>query len=383
MAHPASASSHFPGVRWLPTGAAAYERMLPAIAAAKHTIRFEMYIFRADESGERFRAAFVGAAKRGVRVQLLLDALGAGGLASDYWAELTQHGGEVRIFNPLTVRGFLFRNHRKQLLIDDRVVFIGGFNIANEYRGDGVTQGWRDLGWEVHRAEVISPLTAAFDGMFRVYDLKHRLLQRIRRPLRRRARVGAHGPALLGGPRVLRDAFATNLIHALKRAKNVQLISGYFVPNHRLRRALRRVARRGGTVQILLAGKSDVPIAQTAARALYGSLLRAGIKIYEYQPQILHAKLAVVDHAVYVGSANLDIRSFGINYELMVRLDSPQLAAEAREIFAADLGRSVEITRTAWHASRSWLTRLRGHWTVFFFTKIDPCLVRLQLRGLP
>ena len=380
MAHPTSV--HSPAVRWLPTGAEAYRLMLPAIAAAKHSIRFEMYIYRADASGESFRTALTQAAHRGVRVQLLLDGLGAGGLPDDYWTDLLAGGGEVHIFNPLSVRGFLFRNHRKLLLIDDTVAFIGGFNIADEYNGDGVTRGWRDFGWEVHRPDAVKQLATAFDAMFRAYDLHHRLLHRIRRPLHRPSARHPHGPVLLGAPRLIRNPFGVNLRQALRHAKNVQLISGYFVPNFRLRRALRRVARRGGNVEIILAGQSDVPIAQRAARALYGSLLRAGVKIYEYQPQILHAKLAVVDDAVFAGSANLDIRSFGINYEVMVRVDDPQLATEAREIFAADRSHSVEVTRQGWHTSQSWLTRLRGHWAVFFFTKIDPCLVRLQLRGL-
>jgi len=369
-------------VLWLRTGADAFKRMLPAIAAARHSIRFEMYIFRADETGESFRIALTAAAARGVKVRVLLDAVGSGALRADYWSELRALGGEVRIFNPLTPRGFLFRDHRKLTLIDDRVAFIGGFNVANEYNGDGVNSGWRDLGWELYQPEALRPLAAAFDGMFQRFGLRHRFLDRMRRPLRRRTRVGAHGPVLLGGPRVLRDAFATNLLRALRGAKNVQLVSGYFVPNFQLRRALRRVARRGGTVELILAGKSDVPIAQTAARALYGSLLRAGVRIYEYGPQILHAKMAIVDDIAYVGSANLDIRSFGINYELMVRVERASVAAEARAIFAADQQRSVEVTRPAWSAGRGWLDRLRGHWAVFFFTKIDPWLVRQQLRSL-
>ena len=218
--------------------------------------------------------------------------------------------------------------------------------------------------------------------MFRAYDLQHRLLHRIRRPLRRTHPRHPRGPVLLGAPRLLRNPFGVSLRQALRGAKNVQLISGYFVPNFRLRRALRRVARRGGNVELILAGKSDVPIAQTAARALYGSLLRAGVKIYEYQPQILHAKLAIVDDVVFVGSANLDIRSFGINYEVMVRVEDACLAAEARAIFTADQTHSVQVTPEDWRTSRSWLTRLRGHWAVFFFTKIDPWLVRRALRGL-
>ncbi len=380
----ASRAPHSPGpdVRWLRTGAEAFQRMLEAIAAARHSIRFEMYIFRADETGARFRDALTAAAARGVNVHVLLDGVGSTGLWSDCWRELRAHGGTARVFNPFSLRGFLFRDHRKLLVIDDQVAFVGGFNIANEYDGDGVTVGWRDLGWELHHPDAVKPLAAAFDGMFRRFDLHHRFLRRIRQPLARRIRVGAHGPVLLGGPRLRRDPFGASLLQALREAKNVQLVSGYFVPTYRLRRALRRVARRGGTVELLLAGQSDVPIAQTAARALYGSLLRAGVRIYEYQPQILHAKMAIVDDAVFVGSANLDIRSHRINYELMVRVDSAPLAAEARAIFAADQARSVEITLPMWRTGRSWLTRLRGHWAVFFFTKIDPWLVRHQLRSL-
>lgn len=369
-------------VRWLPTGAEAFRRMLPAIGAARQTIRFEMYIYRADATGDSFRAAFTAAAQRGVRVQLLLDGLGARGLPEDYWTAFRKAGGDVRIFNPLSLRGFLFRDHRKLLLIDDHVAFIGGFNVADEYNGDGTTQGWCDLGWELHVPEALKQLAAGFDAMFAAYDLKHQLLHRMRQPLHVGTPRTSRGPVLLGGPRVGKKPFATSLHQALLHARNVQLISGYFVPNRRLRRALRRVARQGGKVEIILAGKSDVPIAQRAARSLYGSLLRAGIKIYEYQPQILHAKMAVVDDAVFVGSANLDIRSFGINYELMVRLDHPRLAAEARELFASRRDLSTAITLPGWHASQSWVTRLRGHWAFFFFTQIDPWLVRHALRGI-
>ena len=382
MSHPHPAPDRPTHVRWLPTGAQAFQRMLPAIDAATHSIRFEMYIYRADQIGDEFRATLIRAAKRKVRIQILLDALGAGGLSDDYWNELRSHGGDVRIFNPLSFRGFLFRDHRKLLVIDDHLAFVGGFNVADEYNGDGVTHGWCDLGWELTRPDAVAQLAAGFDTIFRAYDLRHQLLHRMKRPLRGSHPRSSHGPVLLGGPRLMKNPFGTSLLRAMQHAKCVQLISGYFVPNRRLRHALRRLARQGATVEILLAGKSDVPIAQRAARSLYGPMLRAGVKIYEYQPQILHAKLAVVDDAVFVGSANLDIRSFGINYELMVRVDHPQVAAEARELFATHLRQSVLITFRDWQKNRSWLTRLRGHLAFFFFTKIDPWLVRRALRGI-
>jgi cardiolipin synthase len=135
-------------------------------------------------------------------------------------------------------------------------------------------------------------------------------------------------------------------------------------------------------VQLILAGKSDVGLAQAAGRSLYRPLLRAGVEIFEYQPQILHAKLAIVDDAVFVGSANLDARSLGINYELMVRLVDPALAAQGRALFAADRARSVPISLAAWRQSQTWATRWRGIVARFVLTKIDPWLARRQLGRL-
>jgi cardiolipin synthase len=380
MAHPSQVTENS-SVVWLRTGAEAFRSMLAAIDQARRSIQLEVYIFQADETGERFRAALIRAARRGLPVQVLLDAFGSNGLPAGYWRELEEHGGTVRLFNPFSWRLFVFRDHRKLLLIDGAVAFIGGFNIGDEYNGDGVTHGWRDLGWELHQPDAVGQLAAAFDGMFSAYDLPHRLLQRIRRPLRRQTPASRYGPVLLSGPRLLRNPFRLTLRRALREARHVQIISGYFVPTFRMRRTLRRVARRGGSVELVLAGKSDVPVAQLAGRHLYGSLLRAGVKIYEYQPQILHSKLIIVDEAVYVGSANLDVRSFGINYELMVCLEDPQLAAEARGLFAADRRHAVEITLPHWRKSQDWLTRLRGLWACFAFTKLDPWLARRQLRA--
>ncbi len=368
--------------RWLPTGAEAYHRMLAALAKARHSIRFEYYIYRADEIGDRFRAALTAAARRGVRVQLLLDAFGCAGLPDDYWQEFKQAGGQPRTFNPLTWRLFALRNHRKLLLIDDAVAFVGGYNIGQEYDGDGVTRGWRDLGVELHTPVAIRQLAAAFDGMFNASRPHHRLFRRIRYPLHHPLGAGRNGPVLLSGPRLGHNRFRTQLLRQLKPARHVQIISSYFVPSFRLRRALRRVVRRGGTVELLLAGKSDVPLALLAGRARYGSLLRAGVRIWEYQPQILHSKLAIVDDTVFAGSSNLDARSFGINYELTVRFDDAAFAASGRKLFAADQHEAVEITLPDWRKSQTWHRRLRGLWAGFLLTKVDPWLAHTQLRVL-
>ena len=163
----------------------------------------------------------------------------------------------------------------------------------------------------------------------------------------------------------------------------MRIVSAYFLPGFRLRRALRQVARRGGTVELLLAGKTDVPLAQLAARTLYGSLLKAGVRIWEYQPQILHTKLAIIDDAVFVGTANLDARSLGINYELMVHLDDEGLTRAATTSFVGDLHHAREITRNDWREKQTWSLRLRGAWARFLLTKVDPWLARQQMRNIP
>jgi cardiolipin synthase len=358
--------------------------MLALINGARISVRCETYIWSPDAVGARFRAALTRAATRGVRVLVLVDAVGSSALPADYWRELEAAGGRARIFNPISLRHFALRNHRKLLLVDEVAAIIGGFNIADEYDGDGVTRGWRDLGLELSDPPALRQLAESFDSMFRDHRLRHWLLRHVRRPsLRWPLFYRRPGPVLFSGPRLVSNQFSRHLLLALREARQVRIISAYFLPGFRLRVALRRVARRGGTVELLLAGKTDVPLAQLAARTLYGSLLKAGVRIWEYQPQILHAKLALVDEAVFAGTSNLDARSLGINYELMAHLREPGLAAAARSAFAGDLAHAREITLSEWRQSRSWLTHLRGSWARFLLTKVDPWLARRQMRNIP
>jgi cardiolipin synthase len=352
--------------------------MLAAIEAARRSIQLEMYIYAAGDPGDRFREALAAAARRRVSVQVLVDGFGARALPADYWNELRTAGGDVRVFNPLTLNRLAIRDHRKLLLIDDEVAFVGGFNIAPEYDGDGVMRGWFDLGLELHGRAAVA-LRESFDVLFAHHDFRHPRLGRWRRtPIRRALRAHARQLVLATGPGLGGNVFHRRLLHDLGRANHVEIVSAYFVPGYRLRRALRMVVRRGGTVRLLLAGRTDVPLAQCAARAFYGGLLRAGVEIFEYEPQILHAKLAIVDDAVFVGSSNLDIRSFGINYEVMLRIKDAALADLGRELLAA--GRHHAQTVRLRH--RGFWQRLRENWARMLLTRIDPWLARRQLRRL-
>jgi len=154
------------------------------------------------------------------------------------------------------------------------------------------------------------------------------------------------------------------------------LFSFYFLPTWRLRRDLARVVRGGGRVQLLLPGKSDVFLSQLAGRSLYRRLFKAGIEISEYQPQILHAKLILINDVVYAGSSNLDTRSLRINYELMLRITNSVVVNEAAGIFADCVRLSRKIEPDAWNRARTWWQRFKESWAYFLLIRIDPLIVR-------
>lgn len=369
------------GYRLFTTVDEGLEEMLRAIEEAKFSIRFEMYIYRASEIGEKFRAALMRACGRGVKVQVLLDALGSISLPESFWDSFVQGGGQFRWFNPLKFKRLGFRNHRKSLIIDEKLAFVGGFNIAPEYEGDGVTKGWHDLGMQVPE-KMAAELTASFDAVFALSGYRHRLLARFRRS--QVAKVAANpdgqlittapgrGPHFLNGA-LIRDAY---------QASSIDIISAYFLPPRQLRRALLKAARSGRRVRILVGAKSDVKLSQMAARYLYRGLLMRRVEIYEYQPQILHTKLFLFGDVVYVGSANMDKRSLLVNYELMVRVENQELAEQGRQFFEQALTQSTKIEWETWKQTRTIFTRLQENWAYFMLSKVDPYLTRLQLEVL-
>jgi cardiolipin synthase len=364
--------------KWLHTGEEALEEMLAAIASASQSVRLEMYIFHAGPTADQFRDALVNACHRGLRVRVLVDALGSAYLPDSFWETFRASGGEFRRFNPLSLLHVFIRDHRKMLVCDDELAFVGGFNIATEYRGDGVTAGWRDLGLRV-QGPLARELAVAFDDMFACADFRHRPFTRLRKSFLLKTISAPEAQLLLGGPgrnnplkRALRDD--------LKEAREVLIISPYFVPPWKIRRMLMRLARNGAKVQLILPAKCDLPVMRMAAQSFYRRFLAAGVEIHEYQPQILHAKLFVIDRIAYAGSANLDGRSLSINYELMVRLSNPALVDEGREIFAGILAHCWRIEMAGWRRSRTFLDRMKARLAHLLLARIDPLIARQQLR---
>src|SRR6267378_2343384 len=233
------------GFRWLRTGDDTFAAMLPAIDTAKASIEFESYIYTPGPIGERFRDALMRASRRGVRVQVLIDSFGSITLSDSFWEPLRKAGGEMRWFNRLTLRRFNIRNHRKLLICDQRVAFIGGFNVAPEWEGDGVTRGWADLGLQIN-GPLAAELSTSFDEMFARAEFKHKRFIRLRKRPMQRSAWGQAEELLLSGPGRGRSPIKLALRKDLVQARNVQIIAAYFLPPLRLRRALMLVARRGG-----------------------------------------------------------------------------------------------------------------------------------------
>jgi cardiolipin synthase len=368
--------------KWLCTGDEVFPEMLAAIDAAKRSVCLEIYIFQDSPIGVRFRAALIRACQRGAKVRVLVDAVGSYLLPGTFWDSLRSAGGEVRQFNPVTLKRLIIRNHRKLLVCDGHVAFVGGFNIATEYEGDGVKSGWCDVGLKIEGA-LVAQLELSFEAMLARAKFRHKRFALLRKSDAKKTVALPKEQLLLSGPGRGRNPFKRALHMDLNRAKNVQIIMAYFLPTLRLRRDLMRVARSGGKVQLILAGKSDVFLSELAAHSLYRRFLKGNIGIYEYQPQILHAKLIIVDDIVYLGSANLDTRSLRINYELMIRFENKKIADEAREIFSKNLKNCLCVTAEEWRKSRTFWRKMKQHWACFLLNHVDPYLASRQWRDLP
>jgi cardiolipin synthase len=369
-----------PSPQWLRTGREIFPAMLDAIRAARKSVRLETYIYANGQIGRQFREALTASAARGVKVSVLVDAFGSWLLPDDFFEPLLAAGGNVRYFNPLRLWRFGVRDHRKLLLCDDAVVFLGGFNLADEYDGDGVTRGWCDIGLRIENPALAVELTKSFNELSAQAEFRRKPLMRLRAFKRRRKtepRLG--GELLLSRPGRGASPFQVALHRDLARARDTRIVTAYFLPTRRVRRYLIHAARNGGRVQLILAGKSDVLISQLAARSMYHRLLKAGVEIYEYQPQILHAKLIVSDGVTYAGSSNLDIRSLNLNYELMLRFEDETVAAGAHEIFEEMLQHSRRI-EPGWFKAQSWWRRWQHRWAHFMVARIDP-LVALRQFG--
>ena len=322
---------------------------------ASSSIRMESYIFAADVVGRRIAAALAAQARRGCRVHLRVDYAGSRwDLSESLVRELREAG--VRFewshrWQWLKPWEFHRRNHRKLLIIDEAVAYVGGFNVHAASSLEAAGPGrWRDT-----HVRFGGPAVQQAIDVFEHSGGEPRERQRSSPPLR----------LIPSGTRHCRRRLRCELDRVFRAAKRrIWLTTPYFVPDSRLRRRLIRASRRGVDVRVLTPAKNDVPIVQWAARALYSGLLRHGVRIYEYQPRLQHAKTLLVDHDwASVGSANLDYRSLFLNAELNLVASDAEFCQTLAEHFRTDLELSREITHAHWQG-RSWwhITREKIAW---------------------
>ena len=342
-------------------GAEAFPAMLAAIRGARRTVRLCTYMFYDDAVGRLFGRALVGAARRGVDVQVLYDALGNWRVSGRFYQRLRDAGVDVRPFKPLSLRwlwSYIRRDHRKLLAVDGEVAFVGGLNVAAQWAPAGRHGGgWRD---DVLRVE--GPAARALERSFRAswrfhFGRRCRRFHRLQALLQKRAdlRAAARGGvslAVLSNRRSIHRAY----LHAIEGARrSVRIAAAYFVPDRRLVRALQDAAARGVKVELLLNGKSDHPVVQLCARAFYGRLLAAGVQIYEWCSANLHSKTAVVD-GVWgtVGSFNLERTSLWLNHEVNVAFADAALGSALDRRFLLDSGRCRRVEPDLWGRRPLW-----------------------------
>lgn len=330
-------------------GEETFASVAEAIESATQEILLETYILKDDATGHELAEHLGRAAARGVKVRVLADAFGSWTMSRDFWRRMQRMGIDARLFHPFWVHlwDHFIRDHRKIIVIDRRVCFTGGMNVGNEYGSSRHAKGglWRDThariegptAWEMAlvfkegwlraggESFPISPLEATREHGAKIVVLDSR-------PGRGYAETASVLAAIVGASR-----------------QRLWVTNSYFAPRRNAIEVLGRAAQRGVDVRLLLPGISDVPLVRHAGHGSFAELLASGVRIFEYQPAILHAKTLVADDFVtVVGSSNLDFRSFHFNAECNVLLLDAETARTMTSTFEADLAGSVEIQPGQW-----------------------------------
>ncbi len=331
----------------LSDGATTFDALLRAIAEARQHVHLEYYIVEPDHTGTRIRDALIDVAARGVRVRLLADAVGSARLNWRFLKPLRDAGGEVVFFHPFrlaTLKPLLnLRTHRKIVVIDGRVGFAGGVNLTDQQDERQSPDAFRDLHLRIE-GEAVLGLQAVFveDWM---YATRRPLIQHGLFPTLPPGELAAQW--LPSGPDNRWEPIHRVMMLAINDARRrLWLVTPYFVPTDAARFALTSAALRGVDVRLLVPRRADSWLVTLASRSFFDELLRAGVRVFEYLPRMLHTKAMLVDDQLSIlGSANFDERSFRLNFELCVCLHGQAPTSTLRQIIETDLTLSREVLR--------------------------------------
>lgn len=369
-------------VRLLADGPSTYQAMLQSIGQARRYVHMETYIFEDDAEGAKFAEALIAARNRGAEVSLMVDAVGTLKTPDDLFQRMRDAGVQVAVFNPVNPARARAgwspnqRNHRKVLVVDGKVGYLGGINVSSVYESSSLSGGgksgsgsgssggsgagkadkssedaksapWRDTHLRIEGpavAQVEEVLQAGWASQAKE-PIKGGDVQVAPPAGNTSVRILANQPDRSDGYTVY-----LTLMSAFESAqKSIHITMAYFVPDPAFIEALEAAARRGVDVVLVLPGFSDSSLVFHAGRSHYTDLLRAGVKIYERRDALLHAKTAVVDGVwSTVGSSNMDWRSFALNYEINAVVLGPEFAGEMEALFQRDVADAVQITPEAW-----------------------------------
>ncbi|HEX9981942.1 MAG TPA: cardiolipin synthase [Thermoanaerobaculia bacterium] len=356
-------------VEILRNGVQFFPSMISAIRGAKKTINLEFYIYWDGEIGRTFAEALAERARAGVHVKVILDAVGSADMSGDLIEFMQRNGIDIEWYHPLrwyTISRVNHRTHRKLLIVDGEVGFSGGVGIADTWLGDADSEDhWRET---VVRVEgpVVTQMQFAF--MDNWVKSRGELLTGLDYFPQVEPR-GDHVTQVLKsspseGSSTVKLLYIISIVSA---TKSIYIANAYFVPDKDTIRALEGAIRRGVDVRVIVPGEfTDVPIVRQASRYYYALLLRRGIRIFEYQPTMMHAKTMVVDGVwTTVGSSNFDDRSFRLNDEVNVNIYDEGIAAQMEQMFFEDLARSQEITKGRWKR-RGWWDRAKEWFADWF-----------------
>ncbi|MBD8527964.1 cardiolipin synthase [Pseudomarimonas arenosa] len=335
-------------------GKATFAALLQAIATARQHVHLEYYIFEPDDVGQKVIQALCDAVERGVQVRLLVDAVGSPRMRGRRLRALRRAGLEVARFHPFrlaTLRPLLnLRCHRKIAVIDGVIGFTGGINISAEQSGSSATEGWHDL-----HLRVQGPVVGWLQGVFAedwLYATRRPLPEKDLYPPLAAGQLSAQ--VVASGPDSDAEAIHRCYLQAISDARQrVWLVTPYFSPGEAALYALSNAALRGVDVRLLLPQRSDSRIVSACARSYYDELLARGVKIYQYPARMLHAKAMLVDDdCALVGSANFDLRSFRLNFEIALLVYEPNFVRDLSAQLSADFEAS----------DRQHLPRRLSHW---------------------
>lgn len=364
---------------FLPGGQERLEALIALIDGAQGSLRLCFYIFADDTSGQRVLDALCNAARRGVEVVLIVDGFGVQAEES-FFEPLVEAGGRFSLFMARWSRRYLIRNHQKIVLVDGAKAMIGGFNIEDSYFDPPARNGWHDLGVVVE-GEAVDMLGRWFAELEAWIQHPKAQFRAIRRMVREWQPGSGPVQLLIGGPTRFPSSWGRSVARDLACGKTIDLVMAYFSPPFGLLKRIAAIAS-SGHARLVLAGKSDNGATLGATRSLYTYLLKRKVQIREFSPCKLHMKLIVIDDAVYLGSANFDMRSLYINLELMLRIEDAGLAERMREFIAGHQSASQAVT-LAYHKRQATVwNRIRWVASWFLVAVVDYTVSRRLNLGL-